>query len=230
MSFPLQLDDAIVNARAAIGDGLLEYLNNRLQVFGETGLIGADLADGLLVSVLRLVAPKGRYPMEESRFWQILDRHGPSSPLSPEETVRARLAVDIEGLFAAAQNESFEDGFDSSLSVGLQRLVLKYGETALEIVSDLILEHRVAPEASAEALGCLGEMEDDATHEARRRLLEGSLRSSSHVTRDGAVVGLADLGDPRSIPALEAAAAREQYRLLRASMIELLEQLKGPQT
>jgi hypothetical protein len=109
----------------------------------------------------------------------------------------------------------------------IQRLVLEHGNAALETVSDLIAGERVAPEAAAEALACLGEMEHEATHGARRRLLERSLTCSSHVARDGAVVGLSDLGDPRSVPALEAAAQREEYCMLRANMLEVIEQLRG---
>ena len=69
---------------------------------------------------------------------------------------------EIEALFGAAENESFEDGLDSVLSLELQRLVLQHGEVSLEVVSDLILKDRAAPEVAAEALACLGEMEDEA--------------------------------------------------------------------
>ena len=52
-------------------------------------------------------------------------------------------------------------------------------------------------------------MRNEATREARRELLERSLASPLHTVRDGAVVGLSMLRDPRSIPPLAAAAARE---------------------
>ena len=224
--FPLSADDAIGDARVAINDGLLQYLNSCLRVSGDEGLVGADLSDGLMISVLNLVGPNGKYAMQSGRFWQLLDQHCPFSPSEPEDSIRARLSSEIEGLFATAGNESFEDGFDSVLSLELQRLVLQFGEMALQIVSRLILEERVVPEVAAEALRCLGQMENLASHDARRGLLERSLACSSHVTRDGAVVGLSDLCDLRSIAALEAAAAREDYRLLRDSMSDVLKQLR----
>jgi hypothetical protein len=205
--FPLSVDDARVDARAAIDDGLLQYLNSCLKASGGQELVVADFSDGLLISVLKLVGPNGKYRMEKGRFWQILDEHGPFSPSEPEDSIRVRLLNEIEGLFATTGNESFEDGFDSVLSLELQRLVLQYGDMALDIVSDLILEERVAPEVAAEALRCLGQMENVATHDARRGLLERSLACSSYVTRD--------------------AAAREDYRLLRDSMFDVLEQLRG---
>ena len=226
-SIPFNVDDAIVEARAALGDNLFGYLNNRLQVFGEKAPLAADFSDGLLISVLKLIAPDGKYPMEKGRFWQILDRYDPFSPWRPDDAIRVRLATEIEGLFAAAENESFDDGFDSVLSLELQRLVLRYGNTTMEIVSEMIFADRTASHVAAEALRCAGEMRNEATHEGRRQLLERALASPSNIIRDGATIGLSHLGDPRTIPTLEAAAAREDYRLLRANMIDLLEQLRG---
>ena len=215
-------------ARCAIDDGLWEHLKSCLQISEETGIRQADISEGLLISVLKLIAPGSKYRIEKGRFWQIVDQHGPFSALDPDDSIRERLLSEIETLFAVAENESFEDGFDSVLSLELQRLVLQYGDATLEIVSDLIFEDRVAPGVAREALSCLGAMDDKATHEGRRCVLERSLACPSHVARDGAVTGLFDLDDPRSIPALEAAAERETYRLLRANMLELAEQLRGP--
>jgi len=229
VSVPFEVDDAIVDARVALDDGLLEYLNSRLELFGQKGPLPADFSDGLLISVLKLIGPDGKYAMERGRFWQIMDRYEPFSPWRPDDAIRARLATEIESLFAAAENESFEDGFDSVLSLELQRLVLRHGNTTLEIVSELIFESRTPPQVAAEALRCVGEMRNEATHEARRQLLERALASPSNITRDGTVVGLSRLGDPRTMPTLEAAAAREDYRLLRANMFDVLEQLRSRQ-
>ncbi len=224
---PFDVDDAIVDVNAALDDGLLDYLNSHMQLLGDKGPLPADFSDGLLISVLKLIAPDGKYPMEKGRFWQILDRYDPFSPWRPDGAIRTRLATEIEGLFAASENESFDDGFDSELSLELQRLVLRHGNTTLEIVSEMVFEGRATPLVAAEALRSAGEMRNEATHEARRQLLERALASPSNITRDGAVVGLSHLGDPRTIPTLETAAAREDYRLLRANMLDLLEQLRG---
>jgi hypothetical protein len=223
------VDDAIVAAQAALDNEFFDYLNSRLQCLGEKGPLAADFSDGLLISVLKLIAPDGKYPMEKGRFWQILDRYDPFTPWRPVHTIRARLATEIEGLFSAAESESFDDGFDSVLSLELQRLVLRHGNTTLEIVAEMIFESRATCHVAAGALRCVGEMRNEATHEARRQLLERALASPSNITRDGAVVGLSHLRDPRTIPMLETAAAREEYRLLRKNMLDLLEQLRGRQ-
>ncbi len=229
IAFSPDEDEAIVDARAAIEDGMLEYVAKKLRDSGNAELFTEFLCEGLLITALKLIATDGKYAMDQGRFWQILDRHCPFSAPGGEDSIRARLVSEIEALFAAAGSETFEDGFDSVLSLELQRLVLRHGEMTLEIISNLILGDRVAAETAAETLCCLGEMDNRATHKARRRLLERCLACSSHVTRDGAVVGLSDLNDPSAIPAIEAAAAREDYTLLRANMCELLERLKGPQ-
>jgi len=222
-------DDAFLAAREAIGDGTLEYIDKKLRDSGNTELFAEFLCEGLLVTTLKLIGPNGTYAMDQGRFWQILDRYCPFMPLGGEDSIRVRLVSEIEALFAAAGSETFEDGFDSVLSLELQRLVLRRGEMTLEIISDLVLGDRIAAEVAAEILRCLGEMDNQATHKARRQLLERCLACSSHVTRDGAVVGLSDLNDPGAIPAIETAAAREDYRLLRANMCAILERLKGAQ-
>lgn len=213
-SLGVDQDVALVEAREQFDEALREYVIDYPQ---------CDFSEALLVSVLKLIALDGKYPIDKGRFWQLLDR---DYPFGPEEGIRERLAAEIEALFAAARHEEFENGFDSHLSLELTRLVLRYGEKALELASDLIFADRVAPDAAAEALRCFGEMENPATYEARRRILERALECSSHIARDGAVIGLDDLCDPRSIPALEAAMEREQYHLLREDMSRLLANLK----
>ena len=226
-SLPPGADYPVVEACVAVNEQLSRYLASRLEASGETTCPATDISDGLLISVLRLIAPDSTYPMDKGRFWQLLDRYRQLSPSSAEDAVQTHLTNDIEVLFAAAENESFEDGFDSAFSLELLRVVLKYGDAAVAIVSDLILQNRVAPQVAVEALRCLGEMESEATHESRRLLLERSLGAVSHIVRDGAVVALSHLADPRSAAAVDAAASREQYRLLRVNMLTLLVQLKG---
>jgi hypothetical protein len=215
-------------ARDALSDGLLVHLNS-VKACGDT-ISPGDLADGMLISVLKLIALNGKCPIDKGRFWQILDQYGPFAGSELGEAIRADLASEIEGLFAAAAGEEFKDGFDSALSLKLQRLIVQFDDTTLAIVSDLILGNRVEPEVAAEALRCIGAMENGATHPARRALLEQSLACPSHITRDGAVVGLSHLRDPSTIPSLEAAATKEEYRLLQANMVQLLQQLRELQT
>lgn len=65
-----------------------------------------------------------------------------------------------------------------------------------------------------EALCVLGRVDDPATHEERRLLLERFLLTSKDViVRDGAVNGLTSINDPRSKPALLLALTTETNKI-----------------
>jgi len=219
-------EHAITNAAGDVSDEIREFLFRKFTSLDEGGFLPAHLAEGILRSALTLIGPKGKYAMEKERFWQLLDRHCPFSPLDADEENRSQLEGQIEALLRAAEREVFEDGFDSTVSLELQRLLLKHGDTTVEIVADFVLGERVGADVAAEVLRCFGEVEHAATFNARQRLLERGLTCTSHLARDGAVLGLADLCDGRSVPALEAAAAVEKHDRLRGNMVELIKRLK----
>lgn len=217
---------AIMNAAGDVSDEVRESLFDSLASQGEEGFLAASLAEGMLLAVLKLIGPEGKYAMDKGRFWQVLDRHCPFAPLDVDAETRSRLEGEIDDALRAAESEVFEDGFDSNLSLELQRLLLKHGDMTVEIVADRVLGDRVTAEVAAEVLRCFGEVEHGATCDARERLLERGLTCSSHVARDGAVLGLADLSDGRSVPALEAAAAIEKHERLRGNMVRLVRRLE----
>lgn len=142
---------------------------------------------------------------------------------TPEETDEAVMA-----LFRAAKEEVFEDGMESEFSRELVRLVKKYGSVALDLMGSLIIsEERVNPEIASEALRWLGRMEHAQTYRARLLLLEHGLRCSSPRVRDGALLGLASLDDPDSIPHIRLAVEWEQVEELREDMELVLAQLEN---
>lgn len=228
-SFPTGMEEDLAATLSAreFQERLREYVEKKCEANSASGLIEGCVSDGVLIIALKMIGERGPYAMDEGRFWQILEQNFPFQPSGSSPPTRSSLLDEVESQFAAARNESFEGGFDSAFSFELVRLVLKHGDTSIRIISDVVLGEGVAPDVAAEALRCLGEMRNEATHDARRALLEHSLECSSHIVRDGAVLGLSDLSDPRTIPSLERAAAREQYKLLRANMVDLLERLKG---
>lgn len=226
---PLAADDdeAYLGAVDAFADELREYLGTRANECPSAVVTRDFLSDAVLIAALKLLRRDGDYPMDEARFWQIVDQHLPFHPSCSSTEERADLLDDAQAIFAAACTESFEDGFDGNFSCALSRFILEHANTAVDIVSDIILREHISPDVAAEALRCLAEMDNQATYEARRTLLERSLGCSSHIVRDGAVIGLADLSDPHAIPSLEAAAAREKHGLLHTQMLELVNRLKG---
>ncbi len=158
------------------------------------------------------------------------EKHTEASPssttyLPSSETV----GQELRRLFAAACDEIFEDGMESVFSRGLVSLIKRYGNTAVETVTNFIIGKVVNPEVASEALRWLGHIDDPFTYRNRLHLLERSLWHSSARVRDGAILGLASLDDPSAIPYLEKAVEREQIQELRRYMIQVLDQLKNTQ-
>jgi len=134
---------------------------------------------------------------------------------------------EIESLFIAGREEFFEDGMESRFSKGLISAIEKYDDLAIDAISDLILSEKVSPEVASEALRWIGYIDDDATYESRLHLLEESLKCLSPRVRDGAGLGLSFMNDLRAIDSLKEAIQKEQSKLLRKNMVQVLEQLEG---
>ena len=134
---------------------------------------------------------------------------------------------EIRSLFIAGREEFFEDGMESRFSKGLISTIEKYDDLAIDAISDLILSEKVSPEVASEALRWIGKIEHNATYENRLHLLEQSLKCSSAKVRDGAILGLSFLNDFRAIDSIKEAIQKENIKLLRRNMGQVLEQLEG---
>jgi len=86
------------------------------------------------------------------------------------------------------------------------------GTTNLSIISDTLCE--------------LGDLDDEETHTERLAILSMNLSSKSSRVREGAILGLSRLGDPRSIDDLKAARENEPYEFLQGYMEQVIEALK----
>jgi hypothetical protein len=138
-----------------------------------------------------------------------------------------RIMDEIESLFISGREEFFEDGMESRFSKGLISTIEKYYDLAIDAISDLILSEKVSPEVASEALRWIGKIEHNATYENRLHLLEQSLKCSSAKVRDGAILGLSFLNDFRAIGSIKEAIQKENIKLLRRNMGQVLEQLEG---
>lgn len=133
---------------------------------------------------------------------------------------------ELTRLFAAARETISQDSMGSGFSRGLLAFLSHHGMEALIALDELISSEVVNHVIASEALRWLGHMIDPPSREARRGLLERSLLSKSSFIRDGAVLGLAYIDDPRSIPALEQALEREEIATLRRDLELVLDQLR----
>ena len=139
------------------------------------------------------------------------------------------LEQQVDSMFAFAREEFFEDGMESTFSRELISLVEHHGERIMPLLSKAILGGRVNAEVAAEALIWLDEISDPLTYDSRLLLLQKGLRAYSARVRDGAIIGLASLDDPRAIKSIERAIGREQIDELREDMQQVLEQLQQSQ-
>jgi len=138
-----------------------------------------------------------------------------------------KIRIRIEKLFIAAKEDAFEDGVESQFSRELMEAIKRYGNTAIDILGELIIKEVVDPEVASEALRWIGDIKHKPTYENRLQLLQQSLNCSSAKVRDGAILGISFLDDPRAIDSIKEAMERENSKLLYNNMKQALQQLEG---
>lgn len=136
------------------------------------------------------------------------------------------LRTDLLILFHNAKEKVFKDGMESAFSRQLLAILKDYGDMAMNQINLLVEEDRIPHGVLAEALRWFGQMDDEATYPHRRWLLEYCLRHQSAQVRDGAILGLSFLEDPRVIPALERAMTQELHQTLSSDIAQVLEDLR----
>lgn len=136
------------------------------------------------------------------------------------------LRVELQNFFREAEEEVFSDGVESAFARRLLALLNAHGTAAMNQVILLAEEEAIAPEVLAEALRWFGHMGDGVAAVHRRWLLEHALQHPSIQVRDGAILGLSFLEDPRVVPALEAALSREPHDTLRADIQQVIADLQ----
>lgn len=171
-------------------------------------------------------------PPDKYGFGRITNQHDLTSPspVSYFENVADPLdtVTEITLAFKTSESEDFEDGMDSILSENLADILQRRGWISVAGILAIILTEGVNRLVASEALKILGEVQDDATHQSRRQVLEYlMLEHPSAYIRDGAVYGLTTMNDPASIPAFKQALEKEDIPLLRHLIEIALEDLKG---
>ena len=135
------------------------------------------------------------------------------------------IADQIERLFVTARSQEFEDGMETRFSRGMLAAIREHGSGAVEVMAYLIAYEKTTPEVASEALRWLGRCDDRETHRYRRWLLERSLTSASSVIRDGALIGLAALGDAHAVQPIRDAIEDEPVSELKREMAFVAELL-----
>ena len=154
-----------------------------------------------------------------------------SSTSSSEDLVRYHDAKavlsEVQNLFSLATFINLEPGMENSFSEGLEQVIERFGDGALDEIRELILNEETKSAIAMEALQYIGRSDCKRWRVSRRRVLERCLlESRSAWIRDGAGLGLASLDDPQSIESLEKAIAKETSSVLQNDLRLVLNQLK----
>jgi hypothetical protein len=174
----------------------------------------AEMPKELRKQALPVVISALRYFIEEFE-------HRCAQDDSPDDVRRM-----MRFLFDSAKGQVFESGVESAFSREFSSLVRKYGAAALGEALGIALSDSVDPDIAAEALLCVGRIEDAATHDERRLFLERALKAGSPVVRDAAALGLASLDDAKALPSLREAIGIEQLEWVRAGLAQVANQLE----
>jgi hypothetical protein len=146
----------------------------------------------------------------------------PALAATPTAEEQGNLPRELQSLFRIAREERFEAGMESHFAKELLRVVDRFGEDAVAHIASLIHNPTTSGLVASEALQWLARSDHGPSLDRRRAVLEGALTHTSHVVRDGAVLGLFSLGDPMSIPAVRAAARVEPVPELKSDMEQFL--------
>lgn len=139
-----------------------------------------------------------------------------------------KIELDVENIFVAAREETFENGMITKFSHGILSIVRQHGDSAIDALKFFILNEKVNPEIAGEALRWLGDMDDEPTYLSRRDLLEKALAEcSSPMVKDGANIGLAFMDDPHAIPFLRMAIKAEKNKMFCELYQQTLDQLEN---
>lgn len=174
------------------------------------------------VKIMTLGAEAGR-TAEAIYKWNErgIDKSGTSITAS-----RSNILTDIQTLFRNAAYEVFEDGMDSYFGSNLTRIIQAHGFTAIKEIEKLIHADGANVEVVAEALTCMGRVNDDDTHRVRLSVLERALESDNVYIRDAASIAIEFMDDLAAIDSIKKAIAKEECKPLRQNLRDVLMQLQ----
>ena len=160
--------------------------------------------------------------------WLMPKRREESASTSVGAEERDEIEAAVHGLrraLAEASEEQFEDGIISRFWKGLDKDYGQDRKIFAEALGRLITNRNAPSEPSAMALRWLAEQPISTERSTERWLLERALSVPDAVIRDGAIVALQNLADPKTIPSLSTAAEREPVEFLRNQLRTILRDL-----
>ena len=153
------------------------------------------------------------------------DTTGVASPLA-----YVQLFLQINARFRQAINEAkeeqFFDGMNSPLAEATRSIIGTNGVIAVESLRQVLNIRRNEMACIEEILRQIGLLQDEATHQARLKLLADMLAASQEQIRDAALLGLSFLDDEAALPCLRQALQRESVPWLEKNLQMVIAQLE----
>jgi len=139
------------------------------------------------------------------------------------------LSQNIKKALNNARHEIFESGKESSLGRFINRILILYGQTALNTICTSLSDNALSEDVIAEVIRSLGVVEDSFSKIYRFSAILPYLDHKSPIVRDAAALAFADLGDKGAISYLKAAASREKFSAIRHSFLSVAEEIEETQ-
>ncbi|MGH9426414.1 MAG: HEAT repeat domain-containing protein, partial [Terriglobia bacterium] len=139
----------------------------------------------------------------------------------------SRIIQLVEQTVFSAVEEPFEDGAPSRLTESLASFLREFGNDACKAIDQTLESLAINDEVADEVFRFLGSVKHRATHKYRLNLLQRGLQSPSARIRYAAILGLASMNDPDTIPAVTGALQSESSERVRRAVHRLLEQLQN---
>ena len=149
-----------------------------------------------------------------------------NSSVVPVGTPISMLEAQLDRIIAAAHEEEFEPGMESTFFVNLQRLFSRYPLKALESLRERMASMDGSPEVLAELLRWTSGQDSPVVRDRVLALLGFGLAHRSSIVRDSAATGLAALLEGEAVPLLMRAIEREVVPELRDDLEDLIRSLE----
>jgi hypothetical protein len=149
-----------------------------------------------------------------------------SSVFSPSEY--PWLDLYVKTLFDKGAAEFFSDGVEGEFYRSLVDLLARYGNRAISAIADYLFAGCGEPEVVSEALRWLADHGGPETLSIRFSILLHGLNNTSPAIRDGAILGLTALDDPRAEPSLLRAGRVEEIKALQRLIEQAVSRLTRP--
>lgn len=135
------------------------------------------------------------------------------------------LDIIFEDLLREGRNTFFEDGIENGISRKVHTYIVLFREYFLDFIwKKVFIEDNL--ETISNILHYIGQCNYNILKEERRNLLEYYLiHSKSARIRDGASLGLNLINDPKSIPCIRLAIAKESVKTLQEWYYQILNEL-----